>query len=188
MPDELIDIYDSENRPAGLTVMKSEANRKGLWHQGVIVVIYDDDGNVLLQRRSPEKDPYPNRWTVSASGHVRAGEAVSDAAIRETQEEIGITLEESELGNPLVWKHQKRYSESVIRALFLNIFFVRRNMNATNLILQETEVCDARWFPLEEFEQWTFIEPDAFVFYGKGYWDIIVSEIRKRLRNSSGHA
>jgi len=33
LADELIDIYDEDNKPTGVQKMKSEAHRQGLWHR-----------------------------------------------------------------------------------------------------------------------------------------------------------
>jgi mutator protein MutT len=46
-------------------------------------------GNVLLARRSPERKAYPDRWSFPG-GHVKAGETLAEALVREAGEEIGI--------------------------------------------------------------------------------------------------
>lgn len=70
------------------------------------VLIGDDQGRVLLMQRAhhPRKD----LWSYPA-GFVDAGEKVEDAAIRETQEEVGVTVEldgllgiHSETGNRVI--------------------------------------------------------------------------------------
>ncbi len=70
------------------------------------VLIGDDEGRVLLMQRAhhPRKD----LWSYPA-GFVDAGEKVEDAAIRETQEEVGVTVElddllgiHSETGNRVI--------------------------------------------------------------------------------------
>ena len=70
------------------------------------VLIGDEQGRVLLMQRAhhPRKD----LWSYPA-GFVDAGEKVEDAAIRETQEEVGVTVEldglvglHSETGNRVI--------------------------------------------------------------------------------------
>jgi ADP-ribose pyrophosphatase YjhB (NUDIX family) len=56
----------------------------------VAATIPEDDGRVLLTRRSIE--PGRGRWTFPG-GFVDFGETVTDAAIRETLEETGLTVE-----------------------------------------------------------------------------------------------
>ena len=55
----------------------------------VAVVLGDDDGVLLGRRRI---DPASGRWSFPA-GYVNRGEVLEEAAIREVQEELGVTVE-----------------------------------------------------------------------------------------------
>jgi isopentenyl-diphosphate delta-isomerase type 1 len=59
-------------------------------HRAVDVVLYNTKGEILLQKRSKQKDTFPGYLTVSASGHVDKGESYEDAIYREIHEELGI--------------------------------------------------------------------------------------------------
>jgi hypothetical protein len=50
----------------------------------------------MVQRRSPYKDTWPNRFDATVGGHFRAGETLQET-LREIDEEIGITAELSTL-------------------------------------------------------------------------------------------
>jgi isopentenyl-diphosphate Delta-isomerase len=63
----------------------------GLLHRAVAIFLINSSGEILLQQRSFSDDWLPGKWTISATGHVRAGENPSDASIRELKEELGIT-------------------------------------------------------------------------------------------------
>lgn len=89
-PGELIEIVDGRDRPLAAMDI-SEAHRQSLSHRAVLILVYDPNRKIYLQRRGLNKAIYPGRWDVSASGHVKAGESREDAAIRELYEEIGIT-------------------------------------------------------------------------------------------------
>ena len=45
---------------------------------------------LLLQKRSHDKDSFPDCYDISSAGHVPAGSSVLDSAIRELSEELGI--------------------------------------------------------------------------------------------------
>jgi 16S rRNA (adenine1518-N6/adenine1519-N6)-dimethyltransferase len=64
-----------------------------LRHRAVHIFIFNDRGDVFLQKRSRWKDRHPLLWDSSAAGHVDAGEEYDMAAIRELQEELGISAE-----------------------------------------------------------------------------------------------
>jgi 8-oxo-dGTP diphosphatase len=48
------------------------------------------DGRVLLGRRTPQRQAYPNTWDV-IGGHVEPGETIEAALVREVREEVGLT-------------------------------------------------------------------------------------------------
>lgn len=68
-----IDYYDDPDAPAATRIVPS-----------VNVVVTNDDGEILLIRRSDN-----DNWAVPG-GAVDPGESVAEAAIRETREESGI--------------------------------------------------------------------------------------------------
>jgi 8-oxo-dGTP diphosphatase len=55
-----------------------------------VAVVLGDDGGVLLGKR--KIDPASGRWSFPA-GYVNRGEVLEEAAVREVQEELGITVE-----------------------------------------------------------------------------------------------
>ncbi len=86
---EAVEIVDGGDRP--LAVMSlSEAHRQSLRHRTVLVLVYNPEGKVYIQKRSRSKRLYPGRWDISVSGHVLANESREDAALRELDEELGI--------------------------------------------------------------------------------------------------
>jgi 16S rRNA (adenine1518-N6/adenine1519-N6)-dimethyltransferase len=77
---------------------RSEVHANNLRHRAVHILIFDAGGKVYLQKRSRDKDRYPLRWDSSTGGHVSAGEGYDEAAERELQEEIGITVPLEKVG------------------------------------------------------------------------------------------
>lgn len=71
---------------------KSVHGNPALVHRAVHVLVISSSGHLLLQKRSLTKDVQPGRWDTSVGGHVGFGQSYEEAARRETQEEIGITL------------------------------------------------------------------------------------------------
>jgi len=69
---------------------KLEAHRRGHLHRAVSVVLFDDRGRLLLQRRADEKYHSGGLWSNSACGHPRPGESVANAARRRLDAELGI--------------------------------------------------------------------------------------------------
>ncbi|MCE0498827.1 MAG: NUDIX domain-containing protein [Methylacidiphilales bacterium] len=86
--DELFDVVDTSDRVIG-QASRREVHARGLFHRAVHILIHNADGHFFLQRRSPDKDTFPDCWDSSCTGHVDAGEDYPAAARRELGEELG---------------------------------------------------------------------------------------------------
>lgn len=60
-------------------------------HKVVHVLVFNMNGELLLQKRSMNKDVAPGKWDTSVGGHVSAGETLFEAIQREMEEELGLT-------------------------------------------------------------------------------------------------
>ncbi|WP_034627835.1 NUDIX hydrolase [Desulfocurvibacter africanus] len=93
---ELVEVVDEKDRPIAVMPLQ-EVHKQCLRHRSVMVLLYNLQGKIFLQKRGQAKALYPGRWDISASGHVQAGESCEDAALRELQEELGIQLDSLKL-------------------------------------------------------------------------------------------
>ena len=103
---EYLDIIDIESDSVIGNASHDEIYEKKLPHRIVHVIIYRSNWNIVLQKRSHKKYHFPNTWTTSSCGHVSSWETSKEAAIRETEEEIGITPDISLL-KKLPYKNEK---------------------------------------------------------------------------------
>lgn len=90
MHEEIFDVVNDRDQVVG-QLPRSEVHARGLLHRAVSIFVLNPQGDLLLQRRSSTKDEYPDCYTSSASGHLNAGEDYDAAAVRELQEELGLT-------------------------------------------------------------------------------------------------
>ncbi|PCI90545.1 hypothetical protein COB18_00475 [Candidatus Kaiserbacteria bacterium] len=70
---------------------KEDVWKKGIWHRVVRVYLINSKGEVLITRRAASLVSCPGKWNDSASGHVDEGETYQQAALRELNEEVGIS-------------------------------------------------------------------------------------------------
>ena len=89
---ELVDLVDADNTVIGVVARSRVHGAPALRHRAVHVLVYDDRGRLLLQKRSAGKEIQPGRWDTSVGGHLAAGESYPAAAVRETAEELGLTI------------------------------------------------------------------------------------------------
>jgi len=88
MSAEILEFYDEQERPLG-QAQRHRLHSEGLYHKGVIILIFNSKGEIFLQKRSKSKDVCPGCWDGGVAGHVEIGEEFSETAIRELREEIG---------------------------------------------------------------------------------------------------
>lgn len=95
MMEELFDIYDDNMQHLGVKP-RSQVHHDGDWHRSFHcwIIYRDDEGwdRMLMQRRAPDKDTYPNFLDVSVGGHLSAGESLEQAG-REIEEELGLVAD-----------------------------------------------------------------------------------------------
>lgn len=90
---ELLEIVDSTGKVLG-TAERSELHADpSLIHRVVHVLVFNNNGELLLQKRSMNKDVAPGKWDTSVGGHVNPGEDIITAANREMEEELGISAQ-----------------------------------------------------------------------------------------------
>ena len=68
---EIFDIVDEKGIPTGETIERTQAHEKGVRHRTAhIWIVREQDGKaqLLLQKRSAEKDSFPGRYDTSSAG------------------------------------------------------------------------------------------------------------------------
>lgn len=92
MKEEIFDVCNDRDEVIAQNTRR-EVHRLGLMHRAVHVLVFNNRGDVFLQKRSMTKDTFPGAWDSSASGHLDTGEDYDACAVREMYEELGIVLE-----------------------------------------------------------------------------------------------
>jgi len=87
---ELFELVDREGNPVGQATREECHGNPLLIHLVVHLHVLDSTGRLLLQKRARDKDTNPGLWDTSVGGHVRTGEEVRTALLREASEELGI--------------------------------------------------------------------------------------------------
>lgn len=93
MEEEILEIVNEKGEVLGLAPRSEIHGNPSLIHRVVHVLVFNERGELFLQKRSMKKDVAPGRWDTSVGGHVEPGESLADAARREMQEELGVPSE-----------------------------------------------------------------------------------------------
>ncbi len=90
---EILDIVNEDDEVIGQLPKETIHAGKRILHREIGVLIYKDQGKVLIQQRSFKKKFFPGSWTTTAVGHVPAGKTPEAAAHMELLEELGFDTE-----------------------------------------------------------------------------------------------
>lgn len=181
--EEFIDILNRDGSFTGQSCTKSEIHSKGYYHNTVHVWLYTEKGEILLQQRSLQKMICPGLWDVSAAGHVDAGETILEAALREVDEELGLTVTEDELHFIDKYECFSSYTKSLIDNEFHNAFICKLPCSIEDLQILEDEVEAIKLVTIDTFLK--LLDNSGgnnhFVPSNKGYYLDIINEVRKAL-------
>ena len=147
--EELFDVLNEKGIYTNRVETRKKCHKEGLYHKAVVVFIINSKGQVLLQRRSPNKRMWPNLWDVTAGGHVSSGEFGFQAIIRECKEELGIELNKDDI-TFIGSTKSTNIQGDIINNHFNEIYIANKEIDETKLKLQEEEVAEVRWVDKNE--------------------------------------
>ena len=142
--EEIFDIIDTQGNPTGETVTREKAHAEGIPHRTAhIWIIREKYGRteVLLQKRSMNKDSFPGKFDTSSAGHIQAGDEPLESALRELGEELGTF--------PISFAkefHGKMFRDEELAFVYI----YDQPVDIADLVLQKEEVEAVEWFALEE--------------------------------------
>lgn len=143
---EYLDIVNENNEITGRVEDRKTAHEQSLWHRHVSSWIMNQKGEILLQRRSPNKERNANKWA-KTGGHVDAGEDIERAIFREVKEEIGIEIPKEQI-KPITI----RKSKDPINKFFTYEFIFIVDYDIDEYTLQKEEVAEVKYVTIEDIE------------------------------------
>lgn len=142
--DEQLIQVDENNRVIG-SISRANAHSDGdKIYRTIFIIVKDNHGKILLQKRSQTKDLYPGCWDLSVGGHVKYGQSYVAAATEELREELGIKANENDLdflGEVLVTLKKSKE--------FFHVFEYELKKNDV-VNIANNEVDAVKWMTMEE--------------------------------------
>lgn len=177
--EELFDVCSPDGRPTGARLPRSEVHRRGLWHRSAHLWVVRPRGEVLLQRRHPNKQTDPGRWDIAVAGHLSAGQTPLEAIVREAWEELGLELDPAQLA--FLGAAPKQYVEPEFADReWQYAFAILWDGELAALTLQAEEVVDVRWMPLEAYRSVVQAGDPGYVGRRED-WEAFEAWLRRRL-------
>ena len=151
--DELFDLCDRLGRPLGTSRPRALVHRDGDWHRSFHcwVVSTGSDGipHLILQRRAPHKQTWPNLWDVSVGGHYTSGEDV-EGGLREIHEELGVVVTRDELVQLGRRREEVVYENGLIDREVQDVYLLWRAIALSDLRPDPDEVAAVALVPARD--------------------------------------
>ena len=155
----LVDEYgcDLFNRNGNLfTVEKVEAHRHGLLHRAISVFIFNDNNELLLQKRATDKYHSPKKWANTCCTHPLPGETPLVTAERRLVEEMGLVATLTEI---FTFSYQADVGNDLIENEFDHVFY---GVSTQDPKPNPVEVSDWNWTNLDILEQELIRNPEEY--------------------------
>lgn len=153
----LVDISDN----AIGRMEKLEAHQKGVLHRAFSVFIFNENNELLLQRRALTKYHSAGLWTNTCCSHPRPGEETISAANRRLKEEMGM---EVNLSFKTSFIYKTEFENGLTEHEFDHIYTGNSNINP---IINTEEVHSFEWLSTESIKERIKNKPEEFTSWFK---------------------
>lgn len=139
---EYLQVFDEEKNKINEKISRGNkfTLKDGKHFMVVVIFIENNEGKFLLQKTSSNRDS----CIATTGGHVSFGDDGFKTVIKEVKEELGLTLLDNEI------KYVDTFDYEIG---FLEIYYVKKDIDKNRLVLQEEEVCDVNWYTIDEIKE-----------------------------------
>lgn len=164
-------VVVSENDEILGLMEKMEAHENGILHRAFSVFLFNDKGEMLLQKRASGKYHSPNQWTNAVCSHPKIDETYLEGAQRRLNEELGITADLTE-------KFSFIYKADVGQNLWEHeLDHVFTGNYEGSFVLNNDEVSEVRYISMQQLDEEMNANPENFTEWFK----IILKEYKDHL-------
>lgn len=167
--EEFINLVDEKGKRIG-EMEKLEAHVKGELHEAFSIFVFNENNELLLQRRALGKYHSGGLWTNTCCSHARVGEDVESAAHRRLAEEMGFDCGLKEAG---IFKYRSEdVGNGLIEHEFDHIFI--GNIGAADIAPDPREVAEWKWMDVDGIKSDISENPSEYTAWFKmimGRWE-----------------
>jgi len=153
-------LVDSKDYPIG-TMEKLEAHQKGVLHRAYSVFLFNNNNELLLQKRAKGKYHSSDLWSNTCCSHPEPGEHLTTSAQNRLLEEMGIT---TSLQSLFSFTYKTKFSNGLIEHELDHVLIGRFNASP---LPNPAEASDWKYASLKEISNEVKENPEAYTFWFK---------------------
>ena len=136
---EALILVDEADREVGYLSKARCHEGRGVLHRAFSLLIFNERGELLLQRRSARKRLWPHYWSNSCCSHPRRAESMEAAIHRRLYEELGL---ECPLHFLFKFQYQAQFDSVAAEHELCSVFIGR---SSGRVRIDHEEIADWRW-------------------------------------------
>jgi isopentenyl-diphosphate Delta-isomerase len=170
---EALILVDEADREVGHLSKAKCHDGQGVLHRAFSLLIFNDEGELLLQQRSRQKRLWPMYWSNSCCSHPRHAESMETAIHRRLYEELGLSCP---LHFLFKFQYQAQFESAGSEQELCSVFIGRSSDAAVKV--DPNEIHAWRWVRPESLQAELDGSADKFTPWFKMEWARIWREHR----------
>ncbi len=166
MKEEHVILVDAEDNAIG-SGEKIATHKEGKLHRAFSIFLFNDAGEILMQRRAMKKYHSGGLWTNTCCGHPRPGENTEDAAQRRLEEEMGMKVPLREIDT---FTYHVDFGTGLFEHEYDHVFIGQFNGPPTP---NPDEVMDWKWMSVPDLRKALQDDRDQYTYWIKEALDLV---------------
>ena len=140
---EYLDLYDVNKNLTGEKIVRGKGKPQvpeNNYINIVIIFMQNSEGKFLFQITSKEK----GNEIATTGGHVKSGQTSYEAILAEVDEELGLDISKEDV---------KMIDSYIFGVAFMDVYYLNKDINISDLKLQVDEVESVEWFPIDRIKE-----------------------------------
>ena len=168
-------LVDADDNEIGHQSKAECHDGAGILHRAFSVFLFNDAGQLLLQKRSSGKRLWPGFWSNSCCSHPRRGESMQIATARRLGDELNIS---ATLEYVYQFCYQAHYSAAGSEHELCHVFLGR---SGGDVLANDIEIERIRYIAVEELEAEFAGKPEQFTPWFRQEWRTLNADFHEQL-------
>lgn len=173
--DELLVVVDEKDRVLGYKNKLECHQGEGILHRAFSIFIFNDKGEVLIQKRSGQKHLWPHFWSNSCCSHPRKGEELENAVQRRLAEELGIS---TPLKHLFTFQYHAKFGQVGSEREICAVYIGKSN---DKIVVNPNEIAEWKWMKINDLTRELAKNPGQYTPWIKLEWERMMLEHRADL-------
>ncbi|MCI8545696.1 MAG: NUDIX domain-containing protein [Clostridia bacterium] len=169
----LLKVLDENGNITDIEATKKEVHEKHLWHQEVAIFIINNEGKILLQKRSENVHYNNNKWGMVAN-HVGADQTLVDALLQKAKEEIGYNINQNDIRYLTMLKRNEEREQR-----FTYFYYIKTDIKDKDINLNTYLAIEKKWFDFYDLQELMLMNSDEVVFKNTPEYINIFGELKR---------